>query len=77
MKVIFLLVNKNGKLVSNILHKQTSNKAENEENPHFEDITEVDIPGLDLHEKIVNNDGVETKVHTKRVGQTIKQNWFI
>jgi len=59
-------VNKNGKLVSNILHKQTSNKAENEEKPHFEDITEVDIPELDLHEKIVNNDGVETKVHTKR-----------
>jgi hypothetical protein len=36
------------------------NNAEYGQKPHVEDMTTVDIPELDVHEKIVNNNGVET-----------------
>ena len=55
----------NGKLVSNIFH-QEANNAEAGQKPHVEGLTEVDIPELDIHQQIVNNDGVETNVQVKR-----------
>jgi len=58
-------VSKNGKLVSKIFHQQRQD-ADKEGKPHVEELTEVDIPELDIHEKIVNNDGVERDVQTKR-----------
>ena len=61
----FCSVSNNGKLVSNIFH-QESNNAEAGQKPHVEGLTEVDIPELDIHQKIVNNDGVETNVKVKR-----------
>ena len=36
------------------------NNAKYGQKPHVEDMTEVDIPELDIHEQIVNNNGVET-----------------
>ena len=58
-------MSKNGKLVSKLFHQQT-NKAENGAKPHVEDLTEVEIPELNIHEKIINNDGVQSKVQAKR-----------
>jgi len=58
-------VNKNGKLVSNIFHQQRQD-SDKEERPHVEELTEVDIPELNIHEKIVNNDGVQEEVKPKR-----------
>ena len=58
-------VSKNGNLVSKLVHQQTKN-AEKGGKPHVEDLTEVDIPELDIHEKIMNNDGFERKIQVKR-----------
>ena len=61
----FVTVNKNGKLVSNIFHQQRQD-ADKEDRPHVEELTEVDIPELNIHEKIVNNDGVQGELKPKR-----------
>ena len=61
----FVSVNKNGKLVSNIFHQQRQD-ADKEDRPHVEELTEVDIPELNIHEKIVNNDGVQGELKPKR-----------
>ena len=58
-------VSKNGKLVSKLVHQQTKN-AEEGGKPHVEDLTEVDIPELDIHEQIMNNDGFVRKIQEKR-----------
>ena len=58
-------VSKNGKLVWKLMHQQTKN-GQNGEKPHVEDLTEVDIPDLNIHEKIINNDGIERKFQEKR-----------
>jgi polyhydroxyalkanoate synthesis regulator phasin len=58
-------VSQNGKLVSKILHQQRQD-AGKEGKPHMEELTEVDIPQLNIHEKIVNNDGIESEVKSKR-----------
>jgi hypothetical protein len=58
-------VSKNGNLVSKLVHQQTKN-AEKGGKPHVEDLTEVDIPELDIHEQIMNNDGFESKIQGKR-----------
>ena len=50
-------MSKNGKLVSKLIHQQTKN-AEKGGEPHVEDLTEVDIPELNIHEQIINNDGI-------------------
>ena len=55
----------NGKLVSKLVHQQTKN-AEKGEKPHVEELTEVDIPQLNIREKIINNDGIERRIHAKR-----------
>ena len=55
----------NGKLVSKLVYQQTKN-AEKGEKPHVEDLTEVDIPELDIHEQIMNNDDFERKIQVKR-----------
>merc|ERR1712106_283732 len=60
-------VNKNGKLISKIFHQQR-NDADQGAKPHVEELTEVDIPELDIHDKIINNDGLEREVKTKRNG---------
>ena len=54
-------VSKNGNLVSKLVHQQTKN-AEKGGKPHVEDLTEVDIPELGIHEKILNNNGFERKI---------------
>ena len=61
----FVSVNKNGKLVSNVFHQQRQD-ADKEDRPHVEELTEVDIPELNIHEKIVNNDGVQGELKPKR-----------
>ena len=58
-------VSKNGNLVSKLVHQQTKN-AEKGGKPHVEDPTEVDIPELDIHEQIMNNDGFVRKIQEKR-----------
>ena len=58
-------VSKNGNLVSKLVHQHTKN-SEKGGKPHVEDLTEVDIPELDIHEKIMNNDGFESTIQAKR-----------
>ena len=58
-------VSKNGKLVSKLVHQQTKD-AEEGGKPHVEDLTEVDIPELDIHEKVMNNDGYVRNIQEKR-----------
>ena len=58
-------VSKNGNLVSKLVHQHTQN-SEKGGKPYVEDLTEVDIPELDIHEKIMNNDGFERKIQVKR-----------
>ena len=48
-----------------LVHQQTKN-AEKGGKPHVEDLTEVDIPELDIHEQIMNNDDFERKIQVKR-----------
>ena len=42
------------------------NNAKYGQKPHVEDMTEVDIPELDIPEQIVNNNGVETAVQARQ-----------
>ena len=73
MNVQFISVSKNGKLVSKLVHQHTNN-AENGRMPHVEDLTEVDIPELNIHEQIINNDGIERKMKAKR---NVSQTFFL
>jgi sortase (surface protein transpeptidase) len=65
LSTFHISVSKNGKLLSKIFHQQRNN-AENGQEPHMEDMTEVEIPELDIHQKVINNDGLETQVQAKR-----------
>jgi len=61
-------VSENGKLVSNIFH-QEKNHAKAGHEPHVEALTELDIPELDIHGKVLNKDGVTTTLKKKRNGK--------
>ena len=58
-------MSKNGKLVSNIFHEE-NNKAKAGEKPHIEDLTEIFVPDLNIHQRIVNNDGIKQISQIKR-----------
>ena len=73
MNVQSISVSKNGKLVSKLVHQHTNN-AEKGRKPHVEDLTEVDIPELNIHEQIINNDGIERKMKAKR---NVSQTFFL
>ena len=49
-----LSVAKNGELVSNIFQQEKGNKMFGGK-PHFEKMTKVDIPKMNIHEQIMDN----------------------
>ena len=58
-------MSKNGEVISNIFHEQ-KHEAKAGEKPHFEELTEIDVPGENIHEQIANIDGMETVSKVKR-----------
>ena len=58
-------VSKNGEVISNILHEER-HEAKAGEKPHFEELTEIDAPGENIHEQIANNVGIDTVSKVKR-----------
>jgi hypothetical protein len=56
---------KNGEVISNIFHEHKHDVKAGEK-PHFEELTEIDVPGKKNHEQIANNDGIETVSKVKR-----------
>ena len=59
------IVSNNGKLVSNVFHEENK-KVKAGQNPHIEDLTEIFVPGLNIHQRIVNNDGIKQISQIKR-----------
>jgi len=57
----------NGELMG-LLHKTKLGEALEGQKPHENDLTEISIPRLGINNKIVNHDGVQTAVKTKRNG---------
>ena len=49
-----LSVAKNGELVSNIFHQEKGDKMSGGK-PHFEKMTKVDIPEMNIHEQFMDN----------------------
>jgi len=64
-------VSKNGKLISRVF-KQENAKAGNGETPHFQKLTKIDIPDLDIHQQFFD-DGEEEEEGAARVNQ-VKRN---
>ena len=64
-------VSKNGKLISRVF-KQENAKAGNGETPHFQKLTKINIPDLDIHQQFFD-DGEEEEEGAARVNQ-VKRN---
>jgi len=58
-------VSKNGILQSKLFH-QAKQEAKAGAKPHTEELTEIDVPEENIHERIVNNDGIEMVTPVKR-----------
>ena len=64
-------VSKNGKLISKIFQQENANAGKGEA-PHFQKLTKIDIPDLDIHQQFFD-DGEEEEEGAARVNQ-VKRN---
>ena len=51
--------------MSKVAH-QEKHEAKAGGKPHFEELTEIDVPEENIHEQIVNDDGIERVSKVKR-----------
>ena len=63
-------VSKNGKLISKVFQQENANAGKGEA-PHFQELTKIDIPDLDIHQQFFDDgeeeDGAMTRAnHVKR-----------
>ena len=66
-------MSKNGEVISNIFHEQ-EHEVKPGEKTQFEELTEINVPGENIHEQIANNDGMETVSKVKR---NVSRNTFL
>jgi len=59
-------VSKNGKLLSKV-YQQEKESAKSGQKPHFQKLTKIDIPELDIHQQFVDEDEEEETVRANHV----------
>jgi len=63
-------VSRNGELVSALLHQGEREQSQGGI-PHHKDITELQVPGLNLHQRVFNNDGQIQAINSPPVKRNI------